>query len=185
MRKIYVVAILFFATLSAHAQEKVMNILKTDGTTTQARVLDLKKISFLTLENNKQGLFVKTLGGETATVLFEAHPVVTASDGKLIIKYNSEDAVEFEITDIAEIVFGDATNGVSVNELKGFTCILQDRSVLFQGIPNGIKPYVYSLDGRCLSTPPVSNGELRLSRATMGTGVFIVKVGTFSTKIKL
>jgi hypothetical protein len=44
---------------------------------------------------------------------------------------------------------------------------------------------IYSIDGRSLPTPSFSNGELRLSRATLGTGIFIVKVGTFSTKIQL
>ena len=162
-----------------------MNILKKDGTSTKTRVADLKQISFLTVEEGGQGLLVKTLGGETATVLFETNPVVTISNGKLFVKPSSEDAVEFEITDIAEILFGDTSDPTVISKLKGFAYVLQDGGALFRGIPKGVKPRVFSLDGRNLPTPPLHNGEMQLSRATMGAGIFIVKVGTFSTKIKL
>ena len=183
MRKILFVAALFLGGLSGQAQEKVMNIQKTDGTTTLTRVADLSKISFLTVEKGGQGLIVQTLGGERATVLFEANPVVTVSQGKLIIKSSSADPVGFEITDIAEILFGET--GTSISKPEGFACVLQDGGVLLRGIPKDAKPHVYSLDGRSLATPPFTGGEMRLSRATLGTGIFIVKVGTFSTKIKL
>lgn len=185
MRKILVVATLFLGALSGQAQEKVMNIQKTDGTTNQTRVADLKQISFLTVDEGGQGLLVKTLGGETTAVLFETNPVVTISSGKLIVKSSSAEAVEFEITDIAEILFGDASDASAISDLEGFACVLQDGGVLLRGIPNGVKPCVYSIDGRSLPTPHFRGGELRLSRATLGTGIFIVKVGTFSTKIQL
>ena len=185
MRKILVVATLFLGALSGQAQEKVMNIQKTDGTTNQTRVADLKQISFLTVDEGGQGLLVKTLGGETTAVLFETNPVVTISSGKLIVKSSSAEAVEFEITDIAEIQFGDASDASAISDLEGFACVLQDGGVLLRGIPNCVKPCVYSIDGRSLPTPHFRGGELRLSRATLGTGIFIVKVGTFSTKIQL
>ena len=171
------------ARLGASSSEKVINILKADGSNAQTRVADLKQISFLTVDEGGQGLKVKTLGGETTAVLFETNPVVTVSNGKLIIKSSSADDLEFEISDIAEIFFGEA--GTGINELKGFTIVLQDGGALLRDIPKNVKPLVYSIDGRSLPTPPISNGELRLSRATLGTGIFIVKVGTFSTKIKL
>ena len=185
MRKTLFVATLFLCALSGQAQEKVMNIFKTDSTSTQIRVADLKEISFLTVDEGGQGLLVKTLDGETAAVLFETNPVVTVSSGKLIVKSSSSDAVEFEITDIVEILFGDASDASAISEPEGFAYILQDGGVLLRGIPKGVKPRVYSLDGRSLQTPPFNNGELRLSRATLGSGIFIVKVGTFSTKIRL
>ncbi len=195
MRKFIVLATLSLAALSGQAQdapqqvrfgasasEKVMNILKTDGTCTQTRVADLSQISFLTVDEGGQGLVVKTLGGETAAVLFETNPIVTISNGKLIVKPSSDEAVEFEITDIAEIMFGEA--GTSISGVKGFACVFQDGGVLLRGIPGDVEPRIYSLDGRSLPTPSLHNGELRLSRATLGTGFFIVKVGTFSTKIQ-
>ena len=184
MRKILFFVTLFLGVLYCQAQEKVMNIMKTDGTSSQTRVTDLKQINFLTVDAGNQGLLVNTLGGETAAVLFETNPVVTITNGKLVIKSSSADAMQFVITDIAEIQFGDASDATPISKLEGFAFVLQDGGALLRGIPNGVKPRVYSVDGRSLPTPPFSNGELRLSRATLGTGIFIVKVGTFSTKIQ-
>ena len=184
MRKILVLAALFLGGLSSQAQEKVMNTQKTDGTIAQTRVADLKQISFLTVDEGGQGLLVKTSGGETTAVLFEASPVVTVSSGKLTVKSSSADAVQFEISDIVEIQFGDASDATAISNLEGFACVLQDGGVLLRGIPKGVKPRICSIDGRSLPTPPFSDGELRLSRATLGTGIFIVNVGKFSTKVQ-
>lgn len=184
MRKTFVITTLLLATLTGHAQEKVMNILKTDGTTAQTRVADLKQISFLTVEEGGQGLLVNTQGGETVRILFETNPVVTISNEKVSVKSTAE-TVEFEITDIAEIMFGDATDPAGISTLKGFECVMQDGGALLRGIPEGVKPRIYSVDGRSIPTPTLTNGELRLNRTTLGTGIYIIKVGTFSTKIKL
>ena len=51
MKKILVVATLFLGASSGQAQEKVINILKTDGTSTQTRMSDLKQICFLTSDD--------------------------------------------------------------------------------------------------------------------------------------
>ena len=176
--------------LCGRAQEKVMNVVKTDNTRTQTRLADLKEISFLTVDADRQGLIVKSVGGETTAVLFETNPVVTAANGKLTIKPGTDDGMEFEINDIAEIVFGEATTGIeghlSVSPQKGgVVFVLQDRGAMLRNIPEGVNPRVYAVDGRSLPTPPIVNGELLLNRATLGSGVFIVKVGAFSTKIKL
>ncbi|MBQ8047190.1 MAG: hypothetical protein IJ196_04615 [Prevotella sp.] len=162
-----------------------MNIQKTDGTTEQTRVNDLKQISFLTVEQSGQGLLVKTLNGETVSVLFETNPVVTASNGKLIIKSTSADTVELEIADIAEIQFGKPSDVDAISQVKGFSYTLQDGGALLRGIPEGVKPLIYAIDGRRMPTPDLRNGELQLNRSTLGSGIFIVKVGTFSAKIKL
>lgn len=186
MRKILLLATLFIGVLSAQAQEKVMSIQNTDGTATRLRVADLKKISFLTVAEGGEGLLVKTKGGATTAILFEAHPVVTVSDdGKLKVKSDTADDVVFEISDIAELAFGEATGVLPVVESSGFSCVLQDGGVMLRGIPDGVLLRVYSLDGRSLPTPSIRGGEVLLSRATLGTGVFIVKVGPFSAKIQL
>lgn len=185
MKKLLFLLIATMMTCTAIAQEKVMNVMNTDGTTTQTRVAEMDEISFLTVNEGGQGLLVKTTGGETVSVLFDANPVVTISKNQLIIKSDSADAIELDITDIAEILFGDASDPSSIREVKGFSCIFQEDGALLRGIPDDISPRVYSIDGRSLPTPHIINGELHLSRATLGTGVFIVKVGSFSTKIKL
>ena len=185
MKKILFFSALFFGVLSAQAQEKVMKVQKKDGTSIPMRVAELKQISFLAADLDDQGLLLKTMGGEMAAVLFEANPVVTLSGSKLTVKSNSADAVEVEVTNIAEILFGQTTGVVPAGTRKDLACIMQESGVLLRGIPDGVTPRVYSLDGRSLATPAVRGSELQLNRAVIGRGIFIVKVGTFSTKIKL
>lgn len=184
MRKILAVT-LSLCILPIHADEKVMNIQKKDGTTMQTRVADLKQINFLTTNEGDQGLLVKTQDGETVAILFKTVPVVTIASGKLTVKSTYADPVEFEITDIAEIQFGDKSEVTAINLPKGLTCVLQEGGTLLRGIPEGVQPRLYSLDGRILPTPPVEEGELQLNRSTLGSGVFIVKIGSLATKIQL
>jgi len=54
MKKILFVTTLFLGILASQAQEKVMNILKSDGTKTQTRVADLKQINFLGVDESEQ-----------------------------------------------------------------------------------------------------------------------------------
>ena len=185
MKRIFVIATLLLGTLAVHAQEKVMNVQKKDGTSAQTRVADLSQINFLTVDAGDQGLQVKTIGGETAAVRFESHPVVTVSRGKLVVKSEPADTLEFEITDIAEILFGKAGDQTAITPTEGFAYVMQKDCLLLRSIPKGVNPYVYTIDGRRLPTPPLQGNELRLSRATLGKGIFIVKVGSFSAKISL
>lgn len=184
MRKTLFAATLSLCAFAGNAQEKVMNILKTDGTRIQTRVEELEQISFLTVSEGGEGLVVKTVGGGTASILFEESPVVTVEKGKLVIKPKTTDTVEFEITDVEEIVFGKKDDETAISKPEGFGFVLQNGGAVLKGIPEGTEPRICTIDGRAIPTPPLHNGELRLSRSTLGTGIFIVKVGTFSTKIK-
>ncbi|MCR4920678.1 MAG: hypothetical protein K5945_03085 [Bacteroidaceae bacterium] len=184
MTKTIITAALLLGTMSGRAQEKVMNVVKADGTTTQTRVADLKQISFLTVDDGGQGMLVKTLDGATAAVLFETNPVVTVSSGKLVVKSSTARTVEFEIADIAEIQFGNPSDDSAISELKDFSVVIQDGGALLRDIPKGVTPRLFDLDGRSLPMPPSVDGELRLSRTALGSGIFIVKVGKFSAKIQ-
>ena len=183
MRATLVAVFLTVGALSCQAQEKVMNVVKTDGTSAQTRVADLKQIKFLTVEQGGQGLLVTTTDGETAAVLFETNPVVTISDGKLIVKSASADDVQFEIDDIAEMKFGNASDATAIDATEGFACVLQDGGVLLRGIPANVEPRVCSIDGRSIPTPAVADGCLLLNRRTLGSGIFVVKAGSFSAKV--
>lgn len=185
MRKILISATLLLGALTGMAQEKVMNIQKTDGTSSSIRVAELKQISFLTIDEGVQGLLVKTTGGQTTAVCFETNPVVTIAKGSLTVKQSVGDPVVVELTEIEEIVFGDASNADAIGQVEGFACVMQEGGALLRGIPEGTVPHIYKPDGSMLPTPPFRGGELRLSRETLGTGIFIVKVGTFTAKIKL
>jgi hypothetical protein len=78
MRKTLIIAAIFLGVLPGQAQEKVMNVLKTDGTTTQTRVAELKEISILSVD--KTTMIMKTTNG--VAVRIEANEVedITFSD---------------------------------------------------------------------------------------------------------
>ena len=185
MRKFLVMTTLLLGALTAQAQEKVMNIQKTDGTCSQTRVADLEQISFLAADAGEEGLLVKTAGGATTAVLFTANPVVTVADGRLVVKSTTADAIEIEINDITEICFGKATGDTSVTLPRDFDCVVQDGGLLLRNIPAGVTAHIYTLDGRSLPVPLVRSGELLVNRTTVGSSIYIVKVGSFSTKIQL
>lgn len=185
MKAILFVAAMCFASMTVRAQEKVMNVQKADGTTSQMRVADINKISFLVADAENSGLLLKMTGGEVVSVLFESNPVVTLGSGKLTITSDADESKQFEIGDIAEITFGDASGATSIARTEGFSCVVQGDGIVLRGLPKGAKVQVCSLDGRVLPVPESSSDELRLSRQTLGSGVFIVKAGSFSAKIKL
>lgn len=185
MKNLLLLMVMLLGTQLCGAQEKVMNVLKKDGTSTQTRVTELDKICFLAMECGDQGLKVKTTGGETVAVLFEANPVVTVTSGKMVIKSDNAEKVEVEVTEIEEICFGSTSDDTAIRELKGFTFVMQDGGALLRDIPQGEVPHIYTVDGRSVPTPPVRNGELLLNRASLGEGIYIVKVGAFCGKIKL
>jgi len=44
---------------------------------------------------------------------------------------------------------------------------------------------VCTIDGRIVPIPHCAGGELRLTRASLGSGIYIVRIGAFATKITL
>lgn len=185
MKKLFFLLSLLLTAGLTYAQETVMNVQKTDGTTSQTRVADLDEISFLTVQQGGQGLIVKTIGGETVGVLFETNPVVSIARNKLTVKYDPSVKTEFEISNIQEILFGDASEFTGIKPVKSFSFVLQDGGAVIRDIPEGVIPQICTIDGRVLPTPQISGNELRLTRESLGSGVFVLKVGSFSTKIKL
>lgn len=184
MRKTIALATILLMALTCNAQEKAINIIKTDGTTTETRMAELDEISFLTINPGTQGLIIKTVGGEKAGILFESNPVVSITKGVLSVKSTSPDVVSFEVSDIAEIIFGDASEAAGINRIEGFSCVMRDGSLLLRNIPEGITPSLYSVDGRSVPMPTAADGQLEFSPSSIGRGVFILKVGTFTTKLK-
>ena len=80
MKKILVAAALLLGALSSQAQEKVVNVIKTDGTNAQTRLADVKHIGFLTSE-----------------------------DTTMIMKLTNGAAFRTEVSEVEEITFADTT----------------------------------------------------------------------------
>ncbi len=96
MRKILFVAMLFLGALTGRAQEKVMYVLKTDGTKSETRVADVKQITFLTLEEgNKEmlnwlnnGALFRTKVNEVEDITFADTTYNLNSTGYRILEAN-------------------------------------------------------------------------------------------------
>lgn len=190
MKKIHALALLALCTTGMNAQEKAMRVQMTDDSYTLTRVSELSKISFLSIADHYKGVIVDTKEGEPVTVLFDARPVLTMKNGSLVMTSDAADSqLTIAIDDISEIRFGTATptsiDGTAAATTSGVTCVFGQGAALFRGIPEGIRPTVCTADGRNVPVDVCSGGEMRLSRETVGTGIFIVRIGSFTTKITL
>ena len=187
MKKLLAMATLALCTLSGFAQtEKTMCVQKTDGTYALTRVAELSKISFLSIDDPGKGLIVSTSVAEPVGVFFEDSPEVTVSAGKLIVASKSAASpVEIEIDNITEITFGTPASVSVPGQDAGVECVLQPGAALFRGISEGTAAEIYTVDGRAVTAPAVVGGELRLDRDSLGSGIFIVCIGTFTTKVTL
>ena len=150
MRKFIIAAFLLHAPLTMQAQEKAMNILMADGSSSQIRVAELSEISFLSVNDRKDCLLLST-------------------------KASGE----------VKILFGDSASVNSIKRIPGFSMVVRQDGVLIRGIPQGVVPGAYTTDGISVPLPDSRNGELMLSREALGRGVYVLKVGSFTTKIKL
>lgn len=73
-----------------------------------------------------------------------------------------------------------------LKDVQGIACMAQADGVIFTNIPANTKALVFSLDGRTTPVQTVgADGTLTLSRSELGTGIFIVKIGTFTSKVRL
>lgn len=186
MKKFYALAVFTLCALAANAQEKTMRVQNTDGTYTLTRVAEISRISFLSVADRGKAMIVSTVDSDPVTVLFEAQPEVTVSEGSLIISSKSTDTqVRIEINDISEIRFGEDISMSVPVATADIVCVLQGGSAIFKGITDGMKVNVCTIDGRSVPVPDCTGGELRLSRSNLGTGIFIVRIGTFTSKITL
>lgn len=163
-----------------------MCVQKTDGTYALTRAAEIDKITFLSIADPDKVLIVATATADPIAVLMKNQPEVTILQGKLLVSSKFDDTpVEIEINDITEIKFGETTSLSAPGKSEGIVCMLQPGAALFRDIPKGLNAQVCTVDGRSVPVPACVNGELRLSREAIGTGIYIVRIGTFTTKITL
>ena len=98
MRKFIVVATLFLGTLLGQAQEKVMNVMKTDGTRAQTRVADLKHISFYTVNEGDDVMLEKYTNGAAFRTNVNEVEEITLAD--TTYNFNSSGFRILEVNDL-------------------------------------------------------------------------------------
>ena len=129
---------------------------------------------------------MNTIGGNHATILLDDQPEVTVAAGSLVVTSKAADSpVKIEIDSIATMKFGDASSTKVSALTAGIICSLQQGTATFKGIPSNTMIKVCTIDGGIVPIPRCTGGELRLTRASLGPGIYIVRIGTFATKITL
>ncbi len=186
MKKLLAIAALALCALVANAQEKTMRVHKTDGTCALTRVAELTKISFMSIDDPGKGLIVVTSGSDPVAMLFEQQPEITVGDGKLIVTSKSAaDNVEVELDNVNEIKFGVPASLSTPGTDTGIVCVLQPGAAVFKFIPDGAVVEICRIDGSAVPVCSITDGELKLSGDTLGAGIYIVRIGTFTAKVTL
>lgn len=130
-------------------------------------------------------LVVTPTSGEPVTFIFDDKPEVSFLAGKLqIVTAKDDTPVTFDIDDIAAISF-DTTSGTDQLPAASTICCRSNASeITFYNIPAGTPAAVYTATGmQVLAT--VAHDTLTLDRSAFASGVYIVKIGTFTAKIAL
>lgn len=122
--------------------------------------------------------------GDPVSFLFEQQPEVSFLAGSLRIQTaGNGQPVVFELNEIDHISFGDSSSA-SLPEEAGIRFFADSEGVHFLNIPLGLHAGIYDASGRALLSRTTTDPELHISRSSYPSGVYIVKIGSFNTKIK-
>ncbi len=139
-------------------------------------------ITFAASAAESIALRVIPTSGEPVTFLLDTKPEVQFSGQTLVISSTAQPVgVRFEMDKVDNIDF---TTVTALNEMEqpGITVTYATGMVTFANIPADTDISVYTTDGRCV-TQTRATGEFSLSVSDLAAGIYIVRVGTFVTKI--
>lgn len=189
MKKILFVTTIFFGALSIQAQEKVMNVMKTDGSSTHTRVADLKQISFFTVNEGDDVMLEKFANGAAFRTNVNEIEEITLAD--TLYNFNSNGYRILEAGDLCwpedrllPIFLAPAK---SVKSLDMSAANLSDEErVMFctlQGIINRTQPRIllYNHNEEPQSTWPTAHG---LTTSAISTSAPYTLVKQFKEEIK-
>ena len=115
----------------------------------------------------------------------DKQPEVSFLGGTLTIGCPNEEAVAFELDDVASIDFlGKSGVGSAGAVAGGISVTVSGGLVTFDGIPAGSLVELYNIAGALVSSTK-SEGSHTIGRSELPGGVYIVKINNFVTKISL
>ena len=94
MKRNLIVATLFLCTMPTLAQEMVMKVQKTDGTTAKTRVADLKQITFLGTDIDEEKNHVRGEEIEISVPGSKVRMFVIPTNEELVIARDTKEIVE-------------------------------------------------------------------------------------------
>lgn len=135
---------------------------------------------FVSASASDEALNLKMKDGSVHSFILARKPVVTMGDGKLNVTTDAATAT-YNLYDVSEYTFGDATGIASVKTQTGFS--RNGDNLVFHGVDTG-KVRVYSLAGVAVRAEVCNdNGDAVVSLANLQRGVYIIKASGISIKI--
>lgn len=124
-------------------------------------------------------------GSETVFVL-DKQPEVALMAGKLHITTAQDEPVDFEIDDVESIDFLGKSGVDSAKDdvVAGISVSVSGSIVTFGNIPAGSMVEVFNTAGSLVAAAKASD-TYTISRSELASGVYIVKINNFVTKVSL
>lgn len=136
-------------------------------------------------ENKAEALVIELVSGETATFILKEQPKLTFSGGELIIK-SGECETSYKVSDLQRYTFKFAeSSGITQSADKSQTITQTAGHIRLDGLSPDTQIKTFSVNGILVATDAAdSNGSATISVSNLPKGVYIIKYGDKSTKIK-
>ncbi len=131
-------------------------------------------------------LRVTHVDGSETTFVLDKQPEVALLAGKLHITTAQDEPVDFEIDDVESIDFLGKTgvDSAAADAVAGITVSVNGSMVTFGNIPDGSMVQIFNTAGTLVAAAKAS-GTHTISRSELASGVYIVKINNFVTKVSL
>lgn len=135
--------------------------------------------------NRDYAMHVNTTDGKAIEYRFDMEPVVSFSDGQMVVETNGDAPVKFILDHVVKITFSGETTGIghAVDKRPSLSVSVSTDELIINGMKAFDKVTVYGIDGSLLtSTNADANGHAVMNISHFGKGVFVVHMTTNAFK---
>lgn len=135
-------------------------------------------------ETATQQLVVWLKGGEKVYFDLAEEPETTFEEGKLVIK-TSRSTVYYHLENVLRYTYQGAMTGIDSPKVRPGEIIYRQGKdqMTFDGLPDGKRIEIYSMDGKLLHTQQTKGGKQTVvSMANYPTGTYLIKMGDATYK---
>ncbi len=126
---------------------------------------------------------VQPVSGEAVTFLFDTQPELQMHAARFTVTSTAHPAgVTFDFNNVESIDFVDVPTSVEKTEIPGIVMTMDNGSLNFSNVPDNAPVSVYTTDGRMVVNTTAS-GTYSLDLRNMASGIYIVRVAGFVTKV--
>lgn len=133
-----------------------------------------------------EALEIRLTTGETATFVLDKQPKITFSAGNLVITSPTY-TTEYPLASLQRYTFKQVpASQITPPHADGQPSVSQtDGQIILSDLPADATVTVYSIDGMAISSPTTAtDGHATIDTSTLTSGVYIIKYGNKSLKIR-